>query len=83
MVWKTKKVVIQSKKTFLSNIGIVILTGFSLAGFLLNTIVHSPYFPNADWNYSADHCTRYLTLTTEMNGETIKVIEQMFSVCLI
>jgi len=82
MVWKTQKVVIQSKKTFLVNITICGLTLGLLTSWLFASIAHSP-IGRADWNYYADYCTRYITLTTKMNGEIIKVMEQMFSVCLI
>lgn len=81
MVWKTQKMVGKSKKTFLANITICGLTLGLLISWLFASIAHSP-IERLDFNYYAEYCTRYITLTTKMNGELMSVIKQMYTICM-
>jgi len=63
---KIQEMVGKSKKTFLSNSGIVILTGFSLAGWLFGSIAHTP-IGRADWNYYSEYCGYITTVFTKLN----------------
>jgi len=80
VVWKTQKMVGKGKKTFLSNIGIVILTGFLLTGWLFATIAHTP-IGRTDFNYYTEYCTTILHTTTELNGIITEHIHRAIATC--
>jgi len=80
MVWKTQKMVGKGKKTLLASITIC----GSMLGFLISWLYASTVHiaGRADWNYYAEYCTKYITLTSSKDGIITSVTKTMYATCM-